>query len=58
MKDGPSALAVAVVHNKLKEKKGIIPEGVLYLAGEDVPDHWNCYPCKRSSFLIISDQVP
>ena len=44
MKDGPSAVAVACVHNKKKEKKGRIPEGVLYMSGEDVEDHWNCYP--------------
>ena len=43
MKDGPAAVAVACVHNKIKPKKGVIPEGVLYMAGENVEDRWNCY---------------
>jgi len=40
----PSAVAVAVVHNKLKPKNAELPEDVLYLAGENVEDYWNCYP--------------
>jgi len=31
--NSPSAIAVAVVHNKLKEKKASLPSSVLYLAG-------------------------
>jgi len=52
LQDGhaPAALAVAVVHNKLKPKKGIIPEGVAYFAGEDVPDRWNCYPWDAAAY--------
>ena len=41
---GPAAVAVAVVHNKIKPKRGALPEDVPYFAGEDVPDRWNCYP--------------
>lgn len=44
MTNSPAAVAVAVVHNKLKDKKGTLPEGVAYFAGEDVPNMWNCYP--------------
>eukprot|EP00930_Biecheleria_cincta_P043442 TRINITY_DN29831_c0_g1_i1.p1 TRINITY_DN29831_c0_g1~~TRINITY_DN29831_c0_g1_i1.p1 ORF type:complete len:236 (-),score=51.47 TRINITY_DN29831_c0_g1_i1:296-931(-) len=42
--NAPSAIAVAVVHNKLKEKKGKLSEDIAYFAGEDVPNKWNCYP--------------
>jgi len=36
--------AIFVVHNKLKEKAGVIPPDVLYFAGEDIPDKWFDYP--------------
>lgn len=29
-----------IVHNKLKEKLGVLPEGMPYFSGEDVPDKW------------------
>eukprot|EP00414_Alexandrium_minutum_P003580 CAMPEP_0113820972 /NCGR_PEP_ID=MMETSP0328-20130328/1505_1 /TAXON_ID=39455 /ORGANISM="Alexandrium minutum" /LENGTH=224 /DNA_ID=CAMNT_0000788903 /DNA_START=86 /DNA_END=760 /DNA_ORIENTATION=- /assembly_acc=CAM_ASM_000350 len=48
--NAPSAVAVAVVHNKLKEKKGVLPEGVAYFAGEDVPNSWNCYPWDAAAY--------
>jgi hypoxanthine phosphoribosyltransferase len=41
----PAEIAVAVLHNKLKEKKGAIPTEVKrYFAGLDVKDRWICYP--------------
>jgi len=40
----PEAVAVAVVHNKLKKKVGKIPDGVAYFAGEEIPDLWTHYP--------------
>lgn len=40
--NGPSAIGVLVVHNKLKEKKGVLPDDVTYIAGEHVPNAWNC----------------
>lgn len=46
----PAAIAVAVVHNKLKEKKGTLPEGVQYFAGENVPNAWNCYPWDAAAY--------
>ena len=46
----PSEIAVAVVHNKVKPKQGELPEGVLYMAGADVEDHWNCYPVSGLSY--------
>jgi hypoxanthine phosphoribosyltransferase len=36
--NSPAAVAVAVVHNKLKPKKGRLPAHVQYFAGEDVED--------------------
>jgi len=49
-KNAPSHVAVAVVHNKLKDKKGLLPEDVVYLAGADVADYWNCYPWDASAY--------
>ena len=41
----PASVAVAVLHNKDKEKRGIIPPEVkLYLAGRELEDRWICYP--------------
>jgi len=40
----PAAVGVAVVHNKLKEKTGKLPEGTPYFAGEEIPDYWTHYP--------------
>jgi hypothetical protein len=48
--NSPSKVAVAVVHNKMKPKKGILPEGVLYLAGANVENHWNCYPWDAAAY--------
>ncbi|OEU08327.1 PRTase-like protein, partial [Fragilariopsis cylindrus CCMP1102] len=42
--NNPSEIAVAVLHNKLKPKRGILPDTVTYFSGADVEDHWNCYP--------------
>jgi hypoxanthine phosphoribosyltransferase len=41
----PAQIAVAVLHNKKKEKKGRIPPAVgPYFAGEEIDDKWICYP--------------
>lgn len=41
----PAEIAVAVLHNKKKEKKGRIPPEVSrYFAGEELDDKWICYP--------------
>ncbi len=45
LSDEPSEIAVAVLHNKLKEKRGIIPEEInRYYVGEEIEDKWICYP--------------
>ena len=41
----PSEIAVAVLHNKNKEKRGSLPEEVFwYYAGRELEDYWICYP--------------
>ena len=40
----PAAIAVLVVHNKRKPKTGKLPDDVVYICGEEVPNVWNCYP--------------
>lgn len=43
-RNAPAAVGVCVVHNKKKDKTGILPESVVYIAGENVEDKWLCYP--------------
>ena len=41
----PEEMAVAVLHNKNKEKRGVIPDEIThYFAGEVLEDNWICYP--------------
>jgi len=41
----PAEIAIAVLHNKRKEKKGRLPAQVQrYFAGEELDDKWICYP--------------
>ena len=41
----PREIAVAVLHNKNKEKKGSLPAEITkYFAGEVLEDRWICYP--------------
>jgi uncharacterized protein len=45
LRHGPREIAVAVLHNKRKEKKGRLPmETRRYFAGEELDDKWICYP--------------
>ena len=45
LRHDPLEMAVAVLHNKNKEKKGVIPEKISkYFAGETLEDNWICYP--------------
>ena len=48
--NSPKEVAVAVVHNKMKEKKVELGGDILYLAGEDVADRWNCYPWDAAAY--------
>ena len=41
----PAEIAVAVLHDKKKEKRGIIPQEVSrYFAGRTIEDRWVAYP--------------
>jgi len=41
----PARVGIMVVHNKLKEKHGSLPEGVAYFCSQDIPgDTWLVYP--------------
>ncbi len=45
MRHEPSEIAVAVLHDKDKEKRGVIPDEVSrYFAGLRIEDRWVCYP--------------
>ena len=45
LSDDPTEIAVAVLHNKLKEKRGVIPDEITrYYFGEELEDRWICYP--------------
>jgi uncharacterized protein len=45
LQHAPAEIAVAVLHNKKKEKRGKIPAEVRrYFAGEELDDKWICYP--------------
>jgi|EP00900_Chrysochromulina_parva_P025721 hypothetical protein len=48
--NAPAAIGVLVVHNKLKPKKGVLPEDITYIAGEHVPNCWNCYPWDAEAY--------
>jgi hypoxanthine phosphoribosyltransferase len=48
--NAPAAIGVLVVHNKLKPKKGTLPDDVTYIAGEHVPNAWNCYPWDAKAY--------
>ncbi len=43
-KESFSEIGFAVIHNKLKAKRGVIPAGVHYFAGVEVEDWWIHYP--------------
>jgi len=45
MRHHPAEIAVAVLHDKKKEKRGAIPPEVTrYIAGQTIEDRWVCYP--------------
>lgn len=42
--DGFNQIGVAVIHNKIKEKIGVIPEHIAYFCGLEIEDLWINYP--------------
>ena len=45
----PSSIGIAVIHNKIKVKKGILPESVNYICGSNIGDEWIIYPWDDSN---------
>jgi len=37
-------IAIFVVYNKMKDKKAEFPSNIVYIAGENIPDAWCCFP--------------
>lgn len=49
----PREIAVAVLHNKIKEKKGTLPSEIRrYFAGEVLEDRWICYPWDAQDIAV------
>lgn len=45
LRHGAFEIAIAVLHNKDKEKRGRIPEAIRrYYVGQELQDRWICYP--------------
>ena len=45
LRHGAQEIAIAVLHNKDKEKRGKIPEEIRrYYVGQELEDRWICYP--------------
>ncbi|MDO4433018.1 MAG: phosphoribosyltransferase [Alysiella sp.] len=42
--DGFAHIGVAVIHNKIKEKVGKLPENIAYFCGLEIEDWWINYP--------------
>ena len=45
----PSSIAVAVIHNKVKVKNGVLPQSTTYICGSDIGDEWVVYPWDDSN---------
>ena len=45
----PSSIAVAVIHNKVKVKKGALPQSTTYICGSEIGDEWVIYPWDDSN---------
>lgn len=45
----PSSIAVAVIHNKVKVKKGTLPRSISYICGSNIDDDWIIYPWDDSN---------
>lgn len=43
-KENFASLGVAVLHEKIKEKKGTLPPNIAYFSGLVTPDWWINYP--------------
>jgi len=50
----PAEVGCLVVHNKLKKKRASLPSDVTYIACEEVPDEWNCYPWDAAAYGLTA----
>ena len=50
----PSQVGCLVVHNKLKAKRASLPTDATYIACEEVPDEWNCYPWDAAAYGLTA----
>ena len=40
----PKQMSVAVVHNKIKKKQGVLQKNISYISGKNITDKWVVYP--------------
>jgi hypoxanthine phosphoribosyltransferase len=40
----PSSVSIFTIHNKNKDKIGMLPDNINYVADQNIPDFWICYP--------------
>lgn len=55
-RNSPAEICAFVVHNKMREKKGVLPPGVRYVAAAEVADHWICYPWDAAELGLTPKQ--
>ena len=57
LRHGPKEIAVVVLHNKNKEKRGNLPEGIRhYFVGREMEDRWICYPWDAEDIAAHEEQ--
>jgi hypoxanthine phosphoribosyltransferase len=54
----PKEIAVVVLHNKNKEKRGSLPEEIRhYFVGREMEDRWICYPWDAEDIASHEEQA-
>ncbi len=57
LRHAPREIAVAVLHNKMKEKRGRLPSEIRhYFVGEALEDRWICYPWDADD-IVLHEQI-
>jgi hypoxanthine phosphoribosyltransferase len=47
----PSEIAVGILHNKIKEKKGVLDKRIKYFYSKQIPDKWIIYPWEATDII-------
>ena len=47
----PSEIAVGVLHNKIKEKKGVLDKRIKYFCSKQIADKWIIYPWEVTDII-------